>query len=105
MSHRSFRSFPQLVMRRHCGWAAGSPNVGSTQTPEKETEMTTASPARCIVVGYDGSPASRAALARAAERAGEDGRIYIVHAYSVPADYARCRQLPTAPRRRAEPRT
>ena len=42
---------------------------------------------RCIVVGYDGSPASHAALARAAERAGEDGRIYIVHAYSLPADY------------------
>lgn len=42
---------------------------------------------RCIVVGYDGSPASHAALARAAERAGEDGRIYIVHAYALPADY------------------
>ena len=32
-------------------------------------------------------PASRAALACAAERAGEEGRIYIVNAYSVPADY------------------
>ena len=49
--------------------------------------MTPATPSRCIVVGYDGSPASRAALARAAERADEDGRIYIVYAYSVPADY------------------
>jgi nucleotide-binding universal stress UspA family protein len=49
--------------------------------------MTPATPSRCIVVGYDGSPASRAALARAAERAGEGGQIYLVHAYSVPADY------------------
>ena len=55
-------------------------------TPDKETEMTTETRGRRIVVGYDGSPASRAALARAADRAGEDGRIYIVHAYSVPAD-------------------
>ena len=67
--------------------------------------MTTASPARCIVVGYDGSPASRAALVRAAERAGEDGRIHIVHAYALPADYLGAAQLPTAPRRRAEQRT
>ena len=49
--------------------------------------MTTETRGRRIVVGYDGSPASRAALARAADRAGEDGHIYIVHAYSVPADY------------------
>ena len=49
--------------------------------------MTTETRGRRIVVGYDGSPASRAALACAAERAGEEGRIYIVNAYSVPADY------------------
>lgn len=49
--------------------------------------MTPDSPSRRIVVGYDGSPASRAALARAAERAGADGRIYIVHAYSLPNDW------------------
>jgi nucleotide-binding universal stress UspA family protein len=49
--------------------------------------MTLDSPARRIVVGYDGSPASRAALARAAERAGADGRIYIVYAYSLPNDW------------------
>ena len=49
--------------------------------------MTPDSPARRIVVGYDGSPASRAALARAAERAGPDGRIYVVHAYSLPMDW------------------
>jgi len=49
--------------------------------------MTSDSRARRIVVGYDGSPASRAAIARAVQQAGEDGRIYIVHAYSLPPDY------------------
>jgi len=49
--------------------------------------MTLDSPARRIVVGYDGSPASRAALARAAERAGAHGRIYIVYAYALPNDW------------------
>jgi nucleotide-binding universal stress UspA family protein len=49
--------------------------------------MTPASQSRRIVVGYDGSPASRAALAQAAERAGADGRVYVVHAYSLPGDW------------------
>jgi len=49
--------------------------------------MTTDTSARRIVVGYDGSPASRAALARAAERAGAEGQIYVVYAYSLPNDW------------------
>ena len=49
--------------------------------------MTTGTRSRRIVVGYDGSPASRAALAHAAERAGEGGRVFIVHAYSLPNDW------------------
>jgi nucleotide-binding universal stress UspA family protein len=40
-----------------------------------------------IVVGYDGSPASRAAVHEAIRRVGADGCLYIVHAYRVPADY------------------
>ncbi len=40
-----------------------------------------------IVVGYDGSPASRSALARAADRAGDDGKLYVVHAYTLPHDW------------------
>src|SRR3954454_20566088 len=56
-------------------------------TTEKENEMTSDSRARRIVVGYDGSPASRAALARAAEQAGDDGQIFVVHAYSLPGDW------------------
>ncbi|MEA2133825.1 MAG: hypothetical protein QOC68_1734 [Solirubrobacteraceae bacterium] len=49
--------------------------------------MTLDHQSRRIVVGYDGSPASRAALARAAERAGADGKVYVVHAYSLPHDW------------------
>lgn len=40
-----------------------------------------------IVVGYDGSPASRAAVAVAAARVGATGKLIVVHAYDVPADY------------------
>ena len=40
-----------------------------------------------IVVGYDGSAASRAAVARAVDRAGANGQLYIVHAYSLPMDW------------------
>jgi len=49
--------------------------------------MTLDHQARRIVVGYDGSPASRAAVASAAERAGDDGRVYVVHAYAQPHDW------------------
>lgn len=49
--------------------------------------MTSDSRSRCIVVGYDGSPASRAALEYAAHLAGEDGRLYVVHACSLPGDW------------------
>lgn len=41
---------------------------------------------RCIVVGYDGSPASRAALTLAVDRIG-DGKLFVVHAYDAPADF------------------
>ena len=49
--------------------------------------MTSDSPSLRVVVGFDGSPASRAALARAAHRAGSDGQIDVVHAYSLPKDW------------------
>ena len=49
--------------------------------------MTPDTAAGCVVVGYDGSPASRAALARAADRAGEHGKVYVVHAYAVPTGW------------------
>lgn len=39
-----------------------------------------------IVVGYDGSDASREALRRAARRAAPDGLVVVVHAYDLPPD-------------------
>jgi nucleotide-binding universal stress UspA family protein len=38
-----------------------------------------------IVAGYDGSAAARAAVSHALRRAGEDGRIIIVHAFKPPS--------------------
>ena len=49
--------------------------------------MTHDNRSRRIVVGYDGSPASRAALALAAEHTGADGKLYVVHAYTLPHDW------------------
>jgi len=40
-----------------------------------------------IVVGYDGSEISRAAVTFAARRAGRHGRVYVVHAYDLPPDF------------------
>jgi nucleotide-binding universal stress UspA family protein len=40
-----------------------------------------------IVVGYDGSEAARAAVTLAARRAGQDGRLVIVHSYGLPPDF------------------
>lgn len=40
----------------------------------------------CIVVGYDGSPASRAAVDWAAGRAGHKGRVVVVHAFKPPPE-------------------
>jgi nucleotide-binding universal stress UspA family protein len=39
---------------------------------------------RRVVVGYDGSPDSDAALQRAADAAGDDGVVFVVHAYPRP---------------------
>ena len=39
---------------------------------------------RRVVVGYDGSPASSAALERAVDAAGDDGVVFVVYAYQRP---------------------
>jgi nucleotide-binding universal stress UspA family protein len=39
-----------------------------------------------IVVGYDGSASSRAAVRLAVDRAG-DGKVFVVHAYDAPPDF------------------
>jgi nucleotide-binding universal stress UspA family protein len=41
-------------------------------------------PHPCVVVGFDGSPASHVALTRAIERVGPYGKLYLVHAWEVP---------------------
>ena len=47
--------------------------------------MTTPTPSRpCIVAGFDGSPASRAAVSLAVQRAQPDGRVVVVHAFAEP---------------------
>ena len=47
--------------------------------------MTTPNPPRrCIVAGFDGSPASRAAVSLAVRRAQPDGRVVVVHAFAQP---------------------
>ena len=47
--------------------------------------MTTPNPSRpCIVAGFDGSPASRAAVSLAVQRAQPDGRVVVVHAFAQP---------------------
>jgi hypothetical protein len=40
-----------------------------------------------IVVGYDGSEASRAAVTFAARRAGRSGRVFVVHDFDLPPDF------------------
>jgi nucleotide-binding universal stress UspA family protein len=41
---------------------------------------------RTFVTGYDGSPASRAALSHALDRAGPDGLVVVVHACALPVE-------------------
>jgi len=41
-------------------------------------------PRRCVVAGFDGSAASRAAVSLAVERAQPDGRVVVVHAFAQP---------------------
>jgi nucleotide-binding universal stress UspA family protein len=40
-----------------------------------------------IVVGYDGSEPSCVALRLAAQRAGAEGKVFVVHAYELPPDF------------------
>jgi nucleotide-binding universal stress UspA family protein len=52
------------------------------------THMTaTDTPHPCIVVGFDGSPASHVALTRAIDRVGPHGKLYLVHAWDVPESW------------------
>jgi nucleotide-binding universal stress UspA family protein len=44
----------------------------------------TDSPYPCVVVGFDGSPASHIAVSRGIARAGTTGKLYLVHAWHPP---------------------
>jgi nucleotide-binding universal stress UspA family protein len=44
-------------------------------------------PHPCVVVGFDGSPASHVALSRAIQRVGQTGKLYLVHAWEVPESW------------------
>lgn len=48
------------------------------------SDINSATPPRRVVVGYDGSAGSHAALERAADAAGDDGVVFVVHAYARP---------------------
>jgi Universal stress protein family len=56
-----------------------------TTIPKPSTSVSDSSRPHTVVVGYDGSPASRASLVLAAQRASERGRVVIVHAFELPA--------------------
>ena len=47
----------------------------------------TPAPALRVVVGYDGSAGSQAALERAVDVAGDDGVVFVVHAYALPHNW------------------
>ncbi|MGZ8512891.1 MAG: universal stress protein, partial [Candidatus Limnocylindria bacterium] len=54
----------------------------------KENVMTPGTTSLTIVVGYDGSPAARAAVEHAIDRVIPDGRLVLVSAWQVPIDYS-----------------
>lgn len=58
-----------------------------TPAPNVISTMRSSERGPTIVVGYDGSEASRAAIALAASRAGRRGHIIVVHAYDLPPDF------------------
>ena len=47
--------------------------------------MTPETSPRCVIAGYDGSAASRAAVSLAVRKAQPDGRVIVVHAFSQPS--------------------
>jgi len=55
--------------------------------PKLCAHMDTPIPRPCIVVGYDGSAPSNAAVTYAAERVGRKGRMFIVHAVGPVANW------------------
>ena len=57
---------------------------------------------KCIVVGYDGSELSDAAVAAGREQAGTDGKVVVVHAYGLPPDFLGWAEYDELARERAD---
>jgi nucleotide-binding universal stress UspA family protein len=53
-------------------------------TLDKAPREITPAPPRRVLVGYEGSAGSHAALERAVDAAGDDGGVFVVHAYALP---------------------
>jgi nucleotide-binding universal stress UspA family protein len=70
------------------GGASGTSPYIAAQPPRSQ-------PLPCLVVGYDGSDWSNAAVSYAARRLGSEGRVVVVHSYATPPDL-----VSTADRRR-----
>src|SRR4051794_7255109 len=64
---------------------SADPCAGLMVALHLSTEATMTS--QTIVAGYDGSPASLAAVEHAVDLAAPDGHLVLVHAYQVPADF------------------
>jgi hypothetical protein len=56
-----------------------------TSVEHGATDMTASrTPHPCVVVGFDGSPASHVALSRAIQIVGRHGKLFLVHAWDAP---------------------
>jgi nucleotide-binding universal stress UspA family protein len=62
-------------------------SVKGNRTASVMRDMSSEGLRQVIVVGYDGSEASRAALTLAARRVGREGKMFVVHAYELPPDF------------------
>ena len=64
--------------------AAGDPAYGHAMPSKKNDNK-----GPVVVVGYDGTATSRAAVDHAARKAGRQGMVYVVHSYGPPPDWLR----------------
>ena len=67
------------------GNAADDQSSPGRQASNMAADQTNAQ--KCVVVGFDGSELSHAAVAAARAQAGNDGKVIVVHAYWLPPDF------------------
>lgn len=87
MRSESVERAGQIWLNYGCGRRACSRMLGcmTEQSPGQARASSERRPV--IVVGYDGSEPSRAAITAAARAAGRRGRVFVVHAYDLPPDF------------------